>query len=393
MSTTRKICIVTGSRAEYGLLCWLMKEIDADPDLQLQIIVTGMHLSPEFGLTYQQVEADGFTIDVKVEMLLSSDSPVGIAKSMGLGVIGFADALDQLKPDILVLLGDRFEILAAAQAAMVARIPIAHIHGGETTESAFDEGIRHAITKMAQWHFVAAEPYRKRVVQLGEAPDRVFQFGAPGLDHLQHLNWMDRLALETSLTIVLNASIFLVTYHPETLGHKEPVSAMNELLAALDEFPDAAVIFTYPNADTGGRALIKRIDQWVATNTLRAKAFVSLGQQRYLSLMREAAVIIGNSSSGLTEAPALKRATVNIGDRQKGRLKASSVIDASEEKESIVAAITKALSEEFRAGLPSTKSVYGSGEVSRRIKDTLKTVALQGQKALPKKFFDIEHAH
>lgn len=389
MTSKRKICIVTGTRAEYGLLYWLMKEVNADPDMQLQIIATGMHLSPEFGLTYQQIEADRFTIDAKVEMLLSSDSPVGIAKSMGLGVIGFADALDRLKPDILVILGDRFEILAAAQAAMVARIPIAHIHGGETTEGAFDEGIRHAVTKMAQWHFVAAEPYRKRVIQLGETSDRVFNFGAPGLDHLQYLEWMDRPSLEESLAIKLDPPVFLVTYHPATLGQREPIAAMNELLAALDEFPDATVIFTYPNTDTGARALIERIEQWVATNKHRTKAFVSLGQKRYLSLMREADVIIGNSSSGLTEAPALKKATVNIGDRQKGRLKASSIIDASEEKNLIVAAINKVLSEEFRAGLPSTKSLYGSGDVSGRIKDALKTATLQTQKA----FFDIEHAH
>ena len=389
MTAKRKICIVTGSRAEYGLLYWLMKEIAADTDLRLQIIATGMHLAPEFGLTYQQIEADGFTIDAKVEMLLSSDTAVGIVKSMGLGVMGFADALDRLMPDILVLLGDRFEILAAAQTAMVLRIPIAHIHGGETTEGAFDEGIRHAITKMAQWHFAAAEPYRKRIIQLGEAPDRVFMFGAPGLDHFQHLNWIDRMALEKSLALSLNFPSFLITYHPATLGQQEPMAAMTELLAALDEFPDATAIFTYPNADTGGRALIERIDRWVATNKHRAKAFASLGQRRYLSLMRAVDVIIGNSSSGFTEAPALKKATVNIGDRQRGRLKAASIIDASEEKNKIVAAINKALSEKFRAGLPSTKSLYGSGDVSRRIKDALKVAALQTQKI----FFDIEHAH
>jgi UDP-hydrolysing UDP-N-acetyl-D-glucosamine 2-epimerase len=385
----RKICIVTGTRAEYGLLYWLMKDVGADPYLQLQIIATGMHLSPEFGLTYQQIEADGFNIDAKVEMLLSSDSPVGITKSMGLGVIGFADALDRLKPDILVVLGDRFEILAAAQAAMVARIPIAHIHGGETTEGAFDESIRHAITKMAQWHFVAAESYRKRVIQLGETSDRVFNFGAPGLDHLQRLKWIDRPSLEKSLAIKLDPPVFLVTYHPATLSQRKPVAAMNELLAALEEFSQATIIFTYPNADTGGRVLIEQLDQWIVANKRRAKAFVSMGQQRYLSLMCETDAIIGNSSSGLTEAPALKKATVNIGDRQKGRLKASCIIDASEEKESIIAAINKALSGGFRAELPFTKSLYGSGDVSRRIKDTLKTATLQTQKA----FFDIEHAH
>jgi UDP-hydrolysing UDP-N-acetyl-D-glucosamine 2-epimerase len=389
MTTKRKICIATGSRAEYGLLYWLMKEVGADPDLQLQIIATGMHLSPEFGLTYQQIEADGFSIDAKVEMLLSSDSPIGIAKSIGLGVIGSADALDRLKPDILVVLGDRFEILAAAQAAVVARIPIAHIHGGETTEGAFDESIRHAITKMAQWHFVAAEPYRKRVIQLGEASDQVFNFGAPGLDHLQYLEWMDRPSLEKSLAIKLGPPVFLVTYHPATLSQREPVAAMNELLAALEEFSQATIIFTYPNADTGGRVLIERLNQWVAANRRHAKAFVSLGQQRYLSLMREADVIIGNSSSGLTEAPALKKATVNIGDRQKGRLKASSVLDAEENKTAIVVAINKTLSVDFRANLSATESLYGSGDVSRRIKNTLKMTTLQTQKA----FFDIEHAH
>lgn len=389
MNGTRKICIITGSRAEYGVLYWLLKEVDADPALQLQIIVTGMHLSPEFGLTYQQIEADDFTIDAKIEMLLSSDSPVGIAKSMGLGVIGFADALDRLRPDILVVLGDRFEILAAAQAAMVTRIPIAHIHGGETTEGAFDEGIRHAITKMAQWHFVAAEPYRKRVIQLGESPERVFNLGAPGLDHLQHLDWMSSDALEKSLGIQLNSPIFLVTYHPATLGQQEPVAAMNELLAALDEFSQATIIFTYPNADTGGRALIDRLEQWIVVNKHRAKAFVSLGQQRYLSMMREADVILGNSSSALTEAPALKKAVVNIGDRQCGRLKASSVIDAVENKDAIVAAIKEALSEDFRAGLPVTESLHGSGDVSRRIKNVLKSVEIETRKT----FFDIKHEH
>lgn len=389
MIPARKICIVTGSRAEYGLLYWLMKEVRVDVDLQLQVVVTGAHLSPEFGLTFQQIEADGFTIDAKVEMLLSSDSGVGITKSMGIGVIGFADALDRLKPDIMVVLGDRFEMLAAAQVALVLRIPIAHIHGGETTEGAFDEGIRHAISKMAQWHFVAAEPYRKRVIQLGETPDRVFNFGAPGLDHLQCLEWMDRPSLEKSLALKLAPPVFLVTYHPATLGQQKPIEAMNELLAALDEFPRATVVFTYPNADTGGRALIERLNQWIATNKHRAAASSSLGQQRYLSLMRESDVIIGNSSSALTEAPVLKKAAVNIGDRQEGRLKATSVLDAEERTDSIIDGIKRALSEDFRASLPATQSLYGSGDVSRRVKNTLKVVAIATQKS----FFDIAHGH
>lgn len=387
MTSKRKICIVTGSRADYGLLYWLMREVGADDGLHLQIIATGMHLSPEFGLTYKQIEADGFTIDAKIEMLVSSDSPVGIAKSMGLGVIGSADALDRLQPDIVVVLGDRFEILATAQAAMVARIAIAHLHGGETTEGAFDEGIRHAITKMAQWHFVAAEAYRKRVIQLGESGDRVFNFGAPGLDQLQHVDWLDRDLLERTLGIPLNSPLFLVTYHSVTLAQCDPVAAMDELLAALEEFPDATIVFTYPNADTGSRGLIRRLDQWILANADHAKAFVSLGQQRYLSLMREASVVIGNSSSGLIEAPALKRATVNIGDRQRGRLKASSVIDAAEKSTAIVTAVKKALSPEFTATLPGTESLYGSGQASRRIKETLKKVDVR----LTKSFFDIEH--
>jgi len=387
MTPKRKICIVTGTRAEYGLLYWMMKEIADDDELELQIIATGMHLSPEFGLTYQQIEADGFSIDAKVEMLLSSDTPVGIAKSIGLGVIGFADALERLKPDILVVLGDRFEIIAAAQTAMIARIPIAHIHGGETTEGAFDEQIRHAITKFAQWHFVAAEPYRQRVIQLGESPDRVFNVGSPGLDHLQYMDWLDLPTLERSLGLKLRSPLLLVTYHPVTLDQQSPSIAMQELLAALDHFPDATVILTYPNADTGGRVLIEQIDQWVSQNQHRAKAFVSLGQQRYLSLMGEADVIIGNSSSGLTEAPALKKATVNIGERQKGRLKAKSVIDTPERSQDIVAGIHQALSDEFQSMLPSVQSLYGTGNVSQQIKETLKAVPLQTRKA----FFDIKH--
>jgi UDP-N-acetylglucosamine 2-epimerase (non-hydrolysing)/GDP/UDP-N,N'-diacetylbacillosamine 2-epimerase (hydrolysing) len=389
MSSPRRICVVTGTRAEYGLLYWLMKEIAADPALQLQVIATGAHLSPEFGLTYRHIETDGFAIDEKVEMLLSSDTPSGIAKSMGIGLIGFADALTRLHPDILVLLGDRFEILAAAEAALVACIPIAHIHGGETTEGAFDEGIRHAVSKMAQWHFVAAEPYRKRVVQMGEDPVRVFNVGAPGLDHLESLQWLSRSELESALGISLRTPLFLITYHPVTLESAGPETAMEELLAALESFPEATLIFTHANADTGGRVLIERVHSWVERHPQRARAFESLGQQRYLSVMREADVVIGNSSSGLTEAPALGKATVNIGDRQKGRLKATSVIDAQEQREHIRAALDTALSQPFRRTLSGTVSLYGSGNVSATIKDILKSARL----SVHKTFFDIEHGH
>jgi UDP-N-acetylglucosamine 2-epimerase (non-hydrolysing)/GDP/UDP-N,N'-diacetylbacillosamine 2-epimerase (hydrolysing) len=390
MTALRKICVVTGSRADYGLLYWLLREILDDSKLTLQLVVTGMHLSPEFGLTHQKIERDGFTIDEKVEMLISSDSAVGVAKSIGLGTIGFADAFYRLKPDILVVLGDRFEILAAAQTALVARIPIAHISGGETTEGAFDEAIRHAITKMSQWHYVTTDEYRKRVIQLGEFPDRVFNFGAPGLDHLQHIQWLGRAALEANLGILFTPTVFLVTFHPPSLGDQDPLLALNELLTALDNFPEATVIFTAPNADTGGRTLLERIVWWTSNNEHRSKLVYSLGQERYLSLLREASIMIGNSSSGFTEAPALKRATVNIGDRQKGRTKASSIIDATENKDSIVNAIRKALSPAFQAGLPLTNSPHGSGNnVSRCIKESLKTVTLGTRKT----FFDLKHTN
>lgn len=389
MSYKKKICVVTGSRAEYGLLYWLLKEIAEDQELCLQVIVTGMHLSPEFGLTYQTIESDGFVIDAKIEMLLSADSAVAVTKSLGLGVIGFADALKQANPDIMIVLGDRFEIFAAAQAAMLAQIPIAHIHGGETSEGAFDEGIRHAITKMAQWHFVAAEPYRKRVVQMGELPDKVFNVGAPGLDYISKAIWLSYSELEASLDMKLSSPLFLVTYHPVTLGNQLPEMLMIELLAALDSFPEASIIFTYPNADTGGRKMIECVDKFVAENPGRTKAFASLGQQRYLSLMRNADVIVGNSSSGLTEAPALKKATVNIGDRQKGRLMATSVIDVAERREDIAQAIRTALSEQFRNQLSNTKSLYGCGDASKAIVKILKKISSSVQKP----FFDIEHGY
>lgn len=383
----RRICVVTGTRAEYGLLSTLMRAIASDPALALQVVATGMHLSPEFGKTYEQIEKDGFLIDAKVEMLLSSDTSVGVAKSMGVGIIGLAEAFDRLRPHLVVLLGDRFEILAAAQAALVALIPIAHLHGGETTEGAFDESMRHAITKMSHFHFVAAESYRKRVIQLGEMPSSVFNVGAPGLDQLTRVRWLTRAELEGELGIALRHPTFLVTYHPTTLSELPPRDAVAELLCALDAFPEASVVFTYPNADTGGRGVIDAIADWVGLNAGRAVARASLGQQNYLSTMRVADVIIGNSSSGLTEAPALKKATVNIGDRQKGRLKASSVVDVPDEHSAIVTALQRVLSEEFQATLPATESLYGAGDVGERIKAVLKRVPLDVRKP----FFDVAH--
>lgn len=381
----RKICVVTGTRAEYGLLYWLMKEIQTDSDLQLQLIVTGMHLSPEFGLTYKTIEEDGFFIDEKVEMLLSSDTPVGIAKSIGLGVIGIADALDRLKPDIMVALGDRYEILAAAQAALVAKIPVAHIHGGETTEGAIDESIRHAITKMSHLHFVAAEPYRTRIIQLGEHPDTVYNVGALGIENIKRLQLLDKIQLEQSINFELGTTCFLVTYHPATLGAASPQTAMQALLDALDLFPDAKIVFTKPNSDTDGRILGQMIDEYALHNKGRVAVFTSMGQVRYLSALQLVDAVIGNSSSGIIEAPACNTPTVNIGDRQSGRLKASSIIDCLETTASIVAAIKKALSLQFRDETKRGVSPYGYGESASHIKDRLK----QAKLSCTKRFYDL----
>lgn len=388
MNALRTLCVATGSRADYGLLRSLLRAIAGDPDLRLQLLVTGMHLAPEFGSTWHDIEADGFAIDARVDMLQAGDTPVATAKSMGQGVIGAADALDRLRPDVLVVLGDRFEMLAVAQAALVLRIPLAHIHGGELSEGAFDESIRHAITKMAQWHFVAAAPYRARVIQMGEAPERVFDVGAPGLDALADMDWLDRAALERDLGLPLQPPLLLVTYHPATLSDVAPTEAMDELLLALEAFPEATVLLTYPNADAGGRLLIERIERFARAAPGRRRAFASLGQRRYLSLMRIADAVVGNSSSGLTEAPALKVATVNIGDRQQGRLRASSVIDTPERRADIEAGIRRALSPGFRAGLPATRSAYGQGRAGERIKEVLKTAAL----GVRKPFHDIAAA-
>lgn len=383
----RKICVVTGTRAEYGLLSRLMNEIRADNDLCLQVIATGMHLSPEFGSTYRVIEEDGFSIDAKVEMLLSSDTTTGVSKSMGVGMIGLADAFERLKPDMLVLLGDRFEILAAASAAMAARIPIAHLHGGESTEGAIDEAIRHAVTKMAHLHFVAAEPYRKRVIQLGEDPERVFNFGATAIDNIRSLKLMDRRRLEASLGFSLGKRCFLVTYHPVTIENRGPRPAMKELFKALDSFPDARIIITRPNADAGGREIIRLIDEYATKRGAGVLVSASLGQLRYLSAMKHADAVIGNSSSGIIEGPALKKPAVNIGTRQKGRIRAGSVIDCDDKAGEIRAAITKAISPGFQRSLATVKSPYGDGGAAVAIKERLKKADLTD--ILSKKFFDL----
>lgn len=368
----RKICVVTGGRVDYGILYWLLKEMQEDVELKLQIIAAGMHLSPEFGLTYKLIEQDGFLINEKVEMLLSGDTPTAMAKSLGLGTIGFAGALERLAPDLLVLQGDRYEILAAAQAALILKIPCAHIHGGEASYGAVDEAIRHAITKMSHLHFVANEVYRKRVIQLGEDPARVFNFGAPGLDNICRLKLLDKEVLEEQLNFQLGPANFLVTYHPETLNGQDMSKSIVTLLEALDAFPDVKVIFTKPNADAGGRKIAAIIDRYIAKESCRAAVFTSLGQLKYLSLIKYVDVVIGNSSSGIVEVPAMKKPTVNIGDRQKGRLKATSIIDCEPNTDAIKRAIQKALSDDFRRFARKTESLYGDGDASLRIKNRIK---------------------
>ena len=385
----RKICIVTGGRAEYDLLYWLMKEVQNDSDLCLQIVVTGMHLSPEFGLTYRQIEQDGFVIDVKVESVLSSDTPVGISKSTALGVIGFAEAWERLKPDLIVVLGDRYEILAAVQAALIARIPVAHLHGGEITEGSIDDAIRHSITKMSHLHFVSAQPYADRVIQLGENPDSVFNVGAPGLEAAAKIKLLTLESLEAALDFRLGILNFLVTYHPVTLQVGQAEAGVRALLEALDEFPKAHIIFTKPNSDTEGRVIGEMIDKYVQANDLRSKSFFSLGQLRYFSTLTQVDVAIGNSSSGIVEAPSFKKATVNIGSRQKGRLKALSVIDCVEEKDSILTAIQKALSSDFQKSLKQVTSPYGTGDTSIKIKNIFKTTDLS--QIIFKKFHDLPY--
>lgn len=382
----RKICVITGTRAEYGLLRWVMQGIKDDPELTLQVIATGMHLSPEFGLTYREIEQDGFQIDRKVEMLTSSDTPVGIAKSMGLGLIGFADALNELQPDLIVVLGDRFEIFTAVSAALVACIPVAHLHGGETTEGAFDEAFRHSITKMSHLHFVAAEEYRQRVIQLGEQPERVFLVGGLGIDNIKRLKLLGRAELETSFDFKLAQKNLLITFHPVTLEKATAADQMAELLAALAELKDTQLIFTMPNADTDGRVLIKMVEQFVAQHS-NARAYTSLGQLRYLSCIAHVDGVVGNSSSGLAEVPSFKKGTINIGDRQRGRLQAASVINCEPTRQSIKTAIGKLYNIDFKASLNVIRNPYGEGGASEKVVETIKHYAIDG--IAKKVFYDL----
>jgi len=388
MIMIRKICVVTGSRADYGLLYWLMREIESIDNLKLQIVVTGMHLSPEFGLTFNQIEQDGFIIDYKVEMLLSSDSGIGISKSMGLGMIGFADAFEGLKPDLLVLLGDRFEIFSAASVATILKIPIAHLHGGETTEGAFDESFRHSITKMSHLHFVSMLDYRHRVIQLGEYPDRVFNVGAIGIDNIKRLSLLSRKDTEESIGFSLGKRNLLITFHPETLEKSTSKEQFSNLLGALEELEKTNLFFTKTNADTDSRVINKMIDKYVKNHSDKAIAYTSLGQLRYLSVMKHMDGIVGNSSSGLLEAPSFKIGTVNIGDRQRGRIRSESVVDCDSSMESILSSIRKIYSHSFKEKLISIENPYGNGDTSTKIAKIISNYPLEN--ILKKSFYNID---
>jgi UDP-hydrolysing UDP-N-acetyl-D-glucosamine 2-epimerase len=360
----QRICVVTGSRAEYGLLYWVLRDLQAARDIDLQLVVTGMHLAPEFGLTVREIESDGFAIDRRVEMLLSSDTAGGIAKSIGLGVMGMSDALVELAPDVVLLPGDRFEILAAAQACLVHRIPVAHLAGGDTSEGAFDESMRHAITKMSHVHLVTTALAAQRVRQLGEDPRHIHVVGSPGLDHLRRAPLLDRPALEAALGASLGPRNLLVTFHPVTLEPDEGMQQCVEMLAALDTLgPEVTLWFTQPNADSSGRAMAALIEQWVAARPERARLYASLGQLRYLSLMSQVDAVVGNSSSGLYEAPSFAIPSVNIGNRQRGRLAAASVIQCAPERTAIGASIAQALT----LDCSGTVNPYGDGNSAARI--------------------------
>lgn len=383
----RKICVVTGTRAEYGQLTLILDLIRQSPRLELQLIACGMHLSPEFGLTYREIEGDGFDIDCKVDMQLNSDTPAAVTRSAGLGLIGFGEAFAELQPDLVLILGDRFEILAAATAALLANIPLAHISGGEKTEGAFDESIRHAVTKMAQLHFPAAEEYRRRVIQLGEPPDTVFCVGDPAVDVMLKIPLLDREQLELDLGIKLKKRNLLVTFHPATLEGDAAGKQFAALLEVLDEQPDTMLIFTRPNADCFGGEIIRQLDDYVAAHAEKSAVFASLGHRRYLSLLRLADAVVGNSSSGIVEAPTFRIPTVNIGDRQKGRLRSSSVIDCAADASAIRQAFIQLYSDEFQARLASAVNPYGDGGASARIVAVLEDYDLN--RCRRKAFYDL----
>jgi GDP/UDP-N,N'-diacetylbacillosamine 2-epimerase (hydrolysing) len=386
----RKICIITGSRAEYGLLSRVMSGVQKHDSLKLQVIVTGMHLSKEFGLTYKEIENDGFKISKKIDILNNSDTSVAIAQSIGKGLAGFASAFDNLKPDLILVLGDRFEIFAAVSAALVFKIPVAHIHGGEKTEGAFDEALRHSITKMSHFHFVANNEYLYRVIQLGENPKTVFNVGGLGVDIIKNMKLLSRKELELSLNLKLSKRNLLVTFHPATLEEDSSENQFNELLKSLSKLKNTSLIFTYPNSDTNGRIIIKMINSFVKVQS-NAHFFKSLGQLIYFSCINEFDGVIGNSSSGLLEVPSFKKGTINIGDRQKGRLHAKSIINCNPEINSISNALEILYSKSFKSILSLTTNPYGTGGSSEKIVELLSDFELDG--ITKKSFFDLPRKH
>lgn len=384
----RKICFLTGTRAEYGLLSRLMKMVQEDPALRLQVIATNMHLSPEFGLTCREIENDGIPIDKKVEMLLSADTPGSISKSLGVELIGLADAFRELAPDLLVILGDRYEMLGGAITALFYRIPVAHISGGDVTEGAYDDAIRHSITKMSHLHFVTTDTYRDRVIQLGERPEQVFVTGSPGIDNIRHLKLLDRQAFEESTGFTLGEKNLLVTFHPATLDDDDSAERQfAALLEALDK-TDAKLIFTKPNSDSNGRAIITMIDEYVALHPGRAVAFTSLGYLRYLSALQFVDAVVGNSSSGIVEAPSFHIPTVNIGNRQKGRLQAASIINCQPEEVCITVAIERACSPAFRRQIAGVANPYEKPDTAKAILHIIRDYPLEG--ITQKHFYDLK---
>lgn len=382
----RKICFVTGTRAEYGLLSRLMRLVKEDKDLQLQVIATNMHLMPEYGETYKEIEKDGFTIDKKVYMHKPSDDAHGIISSMAEEMQGMNDALSELKPDILVLLGDRYEILVAAQVALIHRVPIAHIHGGEVTEGAFDDAIRHSVTKMSSLHFTSCEEYRHRVIQMGEQPSRVFDVGSLGVENIKAVPLMTKDELEASLDFKIDTQTILVTYHPVTLGG-DPAKDIREFLDALDQFKDLKVIFTMPNSDTGRDAIALAVENYVEKHSNRAMAYTSLGLKRYLSTLQFVKAAVGNSSSGIIEVPSFGIPTLNIGDRQKGRLASKSVVNCGTSKDEVIAGLKLCLSEEMQKAAKTYENPYAKPNTANLIYQELKNVELAGLNL--KTFYDL----
>jgi len=375
-SARRRIAVLTGTRADYGLLYWLIADLAARPNVELQLLVTGTHLAPEFGHTVDAIEADGFPIAARADLVISGDTPAAVTTSMGLGLIKFGDIFERLCPDVLVVLGDRYEALAAATAALISRIPIAHIHGGELSEGAIDDAMRHAITKMASLHFAATEPYRARIAQLGEDPERVFTVGAMACENIDRSTLLTRAQLEADLGFALGRPLFLVTYHPVTLQDESPAEPFRNLLAALDNFPAASIVMTMSNADAGGRTINQLIDAYAAAHPGRVHALASLGRLRYLSLLTEADVVIGNSSSGIIEAPLVGTPTVNLGDRQRGRLRVASIVDCAERTSEVAGAIRTGLTLD-RGGIAAAgRALYGTGGGVRRIVEVLEQANL-----------------